>query len=72
MIVYSWLSGHAQVCHKTGIFYSKAITPRHAYIQFKVQKSSSTYKSGTLIVVNPFLPAEKKGYFKLVKLLSGH
>ena len=52
MIAYSWLSGHAQVWHKTGIFYSNAPTPRHAYIQFKVQKSSSTYKSGILIVEN--------------------
>lgn len=53
MIAYSWLSGHAQVWHKTGIFYSKALTPRRAYyIQFKVQKSSSTYKSGILIVEN--------------------
>jgi len=71
MTAYSWLSGRAQVCHKTGIFYRKALTPRHAYIQFKVKESTSTYKSRILIVANPFLPAKKR-YLKLVRPFSGH
>ena len=72
MIVYSWLSGHEQVCHKTRIFTEKHLhLDIHIIIQFKVKESSSTNKSRILIVANPFLPAQKR-YLKLARPFPGH